>query len=162
MGKTQMEMQAWVNSGLSRGIMILILMRALVPVANAAETPRPVSIKATCDGKISSTVISTLREKIGNSQKYRLVHTLTDDGQKMDVVLTIDINCTERNKFVAIATVYGRAKCFGVHNCHLAIDGSTLRSDLCDSDGVAECGQTLFKAFDDFVNNPLAPRLNLN
>jgi hypothetical protein len=146
------------NSGRSRTLLILMLFTLVSLAANGAKSPSPVFVKAACDGKISSAVISTLREEIGNSQKYRLVRTVADNGQ-MDVVLTIEVNCTERNKLAAIATIFGRAKCFGVKNCHLAIDGSSLRSDLCDSDGVTECVRTLFRAFDDNVSNPLAPPL---
>jgi hypothetical protein len=129
--------------------------------AHAAENLRPVFIKASCDGKTSSAVITILRQTIDNSQKYRLTRTLADDD-KMDVVLTVDIDCTDRDKFAAIATFYGQAKCFGLKNCHLAIDGSSLRSDLCAFGDVAECARTLFKAFDDYASNPLAPRLNFN
>jgi hypothetical protein len=79
----------------------------------------------------------------------------------MDVVLTIDVKCAEREDVAAVATVYGKAKCFSPTNCHLAIDGSSMRSDLCDSKAAAECGRTLFRAFDDYVTNPLGPPLKL-
>src|SRR6266436_5371460 len=64
--------------------------------ANAQENSMPVNIKALCDDKVSSIVLSSLKEQIDNSAKYRLVRTLTDDGQ-MDIVLTIDVRCVERN-----------------------------------------------------------------
>lgn len=158
---TQMEMPASENSGLSRRLLIVILLFTLVPLAaNSAESPRPVSVKATCLGKISSGVLSSFREEIRASQKYKLVPNLSDNG-RMDVVLTVDMNCTEGNDVAAVATVYGKAKCFSSTNCHLTIDSSSIRSDLCDSKAAAECGRTLFKAFDNYMGNPLGPRLKL-
>jgi hypothetical protein len=72
------------------------------------------------------------------------------------------MKCTERTNIAAVATVFGAAKCFSVKNCHLTIDGSSLRSDLCDSSASAECGRVLFKAFDDYTSNPVSPPLKLN
>jgi len=139
---------------------VVSTLTSAVVVANAADVRKPVFAKGACLGKISSDMLSSLKKEIHNSQKYRLVRDLSDEGQ-MDVVLTIDINCAERNSVAAIATVFGRAKCFSLNNCHIAIDGSSIRSDLCDSNAVAECGQALFKALDDYVNNPIRPSLKL-
>ncbi len=142
--------------------LILILLSGLTSVSASAEgSSSPVVIKATCEGGVSSTVLSALREEIGNSQKYKLTPNLADDG-RMDVVRTINMKCTERNNLVAIATVFGAAKCFSQTNCHLSIDGSSIRADLCDSKTASECGRLLFKAFDDYVNSPLSPLLKLN
>lgn len=150
------------NSGLSRRLLILILLFILVSLAaNATESPRPVSVKAACLGKISSAILSSFREEIRTSQKYRLVPNLSDNGA-FDIVLTVNVDCTEGNNSVAVATVFGAAKCFSVKNCHLSVDGSSLKSDLCDSNGATECGRTLFKAFDTYMSSPLGPPLRLN
>lgn len=129
--------------------------------AEAAESARAVSIHSSCSDKISSAVVSALNEEVQMSTKYRVVRSLSDDG-KMDLVLTIQMNCAERGDVAAIATIYGQAKCFSTSNCHLATDGLSLRSDLCDSKAVVECGRELFKAFDTYVSNPLSPQLRLN
>jgi hypothetical protein len=133
---------------------------SLVSTACNAQSPSSVFVKTACDGKISSALLASLRDAISNSQKYRLMRTLADDGQ-MDIVLTINMHCTERNNSAAVATVFGKAKCLSTTNCHLAIDGSSLKSSLCDADVAAECGRTLFKLFDDYVSNPLKPPLTL-
>ena len=151
MGTPQRVMFASVNT---IGLSILILLFPLTSfAASAAAEPRPVYIKADCDEKISSAVLSFFSEGIRNSQKYRLAPTLTDDG-RMDVVATINMSCTERNYIASVAIAYGRAKCFSATNCHLSIDGSSIRSTLCDSNAAAECGRELFKAFDDYISRP--------
>jgi hypothetical protein len=141
--------------------LILISLLAIVSLeANAAERPRSVFIHATCDGKISSVVLSSLRQVIGTSQKYQVLRTL-DDVSRMNVVLTLYMNCTEHYDIAAIAFVYGQAKCLSSQNCHLAVDGTSVRSALCDSKAAAECGRALFKAFDDYMSNPSGPPLKL-
>jgi hypothetical protein len=139
-------------------LFLLLLLTSLTAVA--ADLRKPVFIKTTCDAKVSSAVLTSLRNEMSTSQKYRLAHNLAD-GDQMGVVLTVNMSCTERNDIAAIATVFGRAKCFGVTNCHLSIDGSTIKSDLCEVSSAAECGRTLFKAFDDYMSNPLGPPLRL-
>jgi hypothetical protein len=79
----------------------------------------------------------------------------------MGVVLTITVSCTERTDVAAIATTYGKAKCFPGAYCHQAVDGSTLKSALCDSSAPAECGRALFKTFDDYVSSPNGSQLQL-
>jgi hypothetical protein len=141
--------------------LIAILLLIFVPlIANAAEGPRSVFIHAGCDGRISSAALFSLREEIRTSQKYQLVRTLDDEG-RMNVVLTFYMNCTERSDVAAIAFAYGQAKCFSSKNCHLAVDGSSVRSALCESNAAAQCGRTLFKAFDDYMSNPPGPPLKL-
>jgi hypothetical protein len=145
---------------LARDLLVLTLLFILASLtANAADTPKSVFVKANCLGNISSTVLASLKEEIGNSQKYRLSRTLADEGGT-DVVLTINMHCVERNGVVAVAIAFGRAKCFSATNCHLAVDGSSIRSELCDANA-AECGRTLFKAFNLYMSNPLAPPLKL-
>ena len=147
-GRTQVEIPASRSSGLSLRLLILNLLFTLVSLAaSTGQTARPVSLKATCLGKISSAVLSSFREEIRTSQRYQLVPDLSDNGL-MDVVLAVDMNCTERKDVVAVATVYGKAQCFTSKNCHLSIDTSSLRSDLCNSDDATECGRLLFKALE--------------
>src|ERR1700675_2949491 len=121
-----MEMTAPGNSGLPCSLLVLIWLFTLGLAAHAAESPKPVSVKAACLGKLSSAVLSSFREEIRTSQKYQLVPNLSDNG-RMDTVLTVDMKCTERNDVAAVAIVYGKAKCFSNTNCHLSIDGSSIK-----------------------------------
>lgn len=89
---------------------ILLLTLASFAGNAAAESPKPVFLKAVCLSTVSSAVLSSFREEVRTSQKYQLVPNLSDNG-RMDVVLTVDMNCTERNDVAAVATVYGKAKC---------------------------------------------------
>lgn len=129
-------------------------------VGHAAEAQKPVFVKGICLDPISSNVMSSLKEEIRKSSKYRLVRDMYDEGQ-MDVVLTINVSCTERTNVAAIATVFGAVKCFGTNNCHHAIDGASVRANLCSADATPECGRELLKAFDDYVINPIKPTLDL-
>ena len=143
--------------------LVLICLFMLAPLAaNPAEKPKSVFIHATCDGsKVFSDTLSSLREGIHTSQKYQLVRTLNDEG-RMAVVLTIYIDCAERNGIVAVATSYGLAKCYSDKNCHLSVDGNSIKSTLCDASNAAECGRTIFKAFDDYLNHPNPSTFKLN
>lgn len=145
------EVSALAIQGRACALLILMLLTLGLCAANAAESPRPVFVKAACDGKSSAMMISALRQEIENSLKYRLVTNATDNGE-MNVVWTIEAACTERNNFVAIATIFGRVKCLAVKDCRLAIDPSSIRSDLCNSDGATECARSLLKAFDDYLS----------
>jgi hypothetical protein len=129
-------------------------------IGHAADSSKSVFVKAGCLDSISSDVLSSLKEEIRNSQNYRLAHNL-GDGDQRGVVFTINLSCTERENVAAIATVFGAAKCFSSTNCHHAIDGSSIRADLCHANAAAECGKALFKAFDDYINNPIKPQLTL-
>lgn len=129
--------------------------------ANAMENPKSVFVHAACDGKVSSNVVSSLKEGIRSSQKYQPVRTL-EDGGPMGIVLTIYIDCAELNDVVAIATSYGLAKCYGEKNCHLSVDGHSIKSTLCASSAASECGRTLFKAFDEYMNRPNPSTFKLN
>jgi hypothetical protein len=143
-------------------VLVLVSTSTLALIAvQSADAQQPVFIKGACVDKISSDVVSSLKSEIRNSQKYRLAHDLSDKGQ-MDTVLTIDIDCAERNSVAAVATVFGRAKCFGTKNCHIAVDGTSVRADLCSAGTASECGRSLFKAVDDYAINPVKPRLRLN
>jgi hypothetical protein len=141
--------------------LVLIFLFALPCLpANATENARPVFVKALCNGKLSSAVLSSLREVIRSSNKYRIIATLDDSG-RMDEVLEVEMSCTERDNVVAIATIYGMAKCFGAENCHASMDGSSLSVALCDSNATAACGQALFKAFDAYTSHPNPAQLKL-
>jgi hypothetical protein len=145
---------------MDRIIPILLFMLASLG-ANATENPKFVFIHAACDGKSSSAALSSLREVIRTSQKYQLVHTLDDDG-RMGIVLTIYINCAEHNNVIGVATSYGLAKCYSEKNCHLSVDGHSIKSTLCDASAPVECGREVFKAFDDYMKNPLPSVFKLN
>ena len=143
-----------------RSLVLVSLLTVASLIGHAADTPKPVFVKASCLDKISSDVLSSLEEAIRNSQKYRLAHNL-GDGDQTGVVLTINVSCTERKNVAAIATVFGAAKCFSSTNCHHTLDGSSIRADLCGADDAAACGQVLLKAFDNYVVNPIKPQLRL-
>jgi hypothetical protein len=141
--------------------LILVLLFAIgSSFANAAENSRSVFISAACDGRISSAVLSSLRDGIRTSYKYRLVRTLDDEG-RMGVVLTIDMNCTESKEIAAVAIAYGLARCVSSTDCRQSVDGNSIRSALCDSIAAEACGRALFKVFDNYMNSPIAPRMKL-
>jgi hypothetical protein len=125
----------------------------LVPVAaSAAESPQSVYIHADCEGKVSSAVVSSFTENIRASQKYHQVPSLDDEGRR-GIVMTIYMACAERNDVIGVASSYGWAKCYGDKECHLSLDGSSIRSVLCDAKAAAECGRTLFRVLEDFIKN---------
>ncbi len=162
MGMTNVRLPSWVDAGLLRGLLTVIPLFMLVSLpANAADAPTSVFVHAACDGKISDEVLSSLREGIRTSRKYQLASKL-DDGGHMGIVLTIYMSCTERNDVAAVATSYGFAKCYGEKNCHLSIDGRSIKSTLCDAKTATECGRGLFKAFDDYLNSPNGATFKLN
>jgi hypothetical protein len=133
--------------------------------ANAADVPKSsVFIRAACDGKASSAAITSLKAELEASQKYHVVPALSDEG-RLGEVITIIMACSERADVAAVATTYGKAKCFAGGYCHQVVDGSSLESALCDSNAAVECGRALFKTFDDYVgrmNSPGAPQLQLH
>jgi hypothetical protein len=128
--------------------------------ASATNAPKPVFIKPTCDSKISQIVLSSLRDEIRASPRYRLATNLADEG-RMDLVLTLNISCSERDNVAAVAIVYGVAKCFADKNCHLSIDGTSIRAEVCEANAENDCGRRLFKTFDDYVDNASKPALKL-
>lgn len=133
--------------------LVLMALFTLVPVvARAAESPQSVYIHADCDGKVSSAVVSSFTEAIRASQKYHQVPSLDDEGRR-GIVMTIYMACAERNDVIGVASSYGWAKCYGDKECHLSLDGSSIRSVLCDAKAAAECGRTLFRVLEDFIKN---------
>jgi hypothetical protein len=108
---------------------------------------KPIFLKAACDGKLTSVLLSSFNEAIQSSQRYEVVPNLSDNG-KNDVVLVIQMACGERDNAVSIASVYGFAKCLGPRNCHQSINASTLNVLMCDPHGETQCGRELFKEFE--------------
>jgi len=102
--------------------------------------------------KIPSAVVASFTEAVRASQKYHQVPNLDDEGRR-GIVMTIHMACAEPNKVVGIATSYGWAKCYSEKECHIALDGRSIRSVLCDESAPEKCGRTLFKVLEDFVKN---------
>jgi hypothetical protein len=141
--------------------LVLILWVTLTWLAAyAADSPKPVLVKATCDRETSTPLLSSFQEAIQTSNRYEMVPNLSDNG-KMDVVLTINMACAERDNdnVIGVASVYGMAKCLGPQNCHHSIDGSRLNMLMCDPNGQAQCGKEHFRELE-FVlsksNSPLS------
>jgi len=153
--------RAYVGTTRIDRLVISLALVILSGLANAAEKPRSVFIHAACNGKISSTILSSITEEVRSSQRFHLIHSLDENAPK-DVVLTLYINCTERSDVGAVAFAYGQAKCYSSKNCHLVVDGSTIRSALCASNAAKECGRVLFRAFDEYISSPNPVPLELN
>jgi hypothetical protein len=125
-------------------------------VLHAADSAQPVFVKARCDKKLSSIVLSTLKDGITASGKYRLVSSLDDEG-KLDVIHTVYMVCEENNDVAAVATQYGIARCHSTKECGSVNDGESLNVALCNANLAADCGRALYKALDYYVgmNRPL-------
>ncbi|GEM_PF-2231086 len=149
---------------MKRLIVCLVFILATT-AANAADTPKAsVFVKSRCDGKISTQLVTTLKAELEASPKYHSVPNLTDEG-RMGEVLTIEVVCAERADVAAVATIFGKGKCFPGAYCHGVDDGSSLQASFCDSNQSVECGRALFKTFDDYagrMNRPGAPQLQLH
>jgi hypothetical protein len=141
-------------------LVLMLLFTLAAAASSAAETPQSVYIHAECDGNVFSAVASSFMESIRISRNYRQVPNLEDEGRR-GIVMTIYMSCTERNDVIGIATSYGWAKCYGDKVCHLSLDGSSIRSVLCDPRAAAECGRTLFKILEDFIKNAEPSRFKL-
>jgi len=94
--------------------------------AHASDQLKPVFLKTNCILKSGSVILSAFKEELQNSKKYELVADLSDN-EKMDVVISVQMICEEDKGNVAVASVYGYAKCFGPKNCHVSVDGSTAQ-----------------------------------
>lgn len=108
---------------------------------------KPVFLQPTCEGKLASVLLSSFRDAISTSQGYELVSDLSDNG-KMDAVVIIQMACGESHGAVSVGSIYGVAKCLGVKNCHVSLDGHTLNVLMCDPNGEAVCGRELVKEFE--------------
>jgi hypothetical protein len=116
--------------------------------AHASDQLKPVFLKTNCILKSGSVILSAFKEELQNSKKYELVADLSDN-EKMDVVISVQMICEEDKGNVAVASVYGYAKCFGPKNCHVSVDGSTLTALLSEPGIERQSGINLFKEFDD-------------
>jgi hypothetical protein len=139
---------------------LIVLVISISFLAPAQTSPKPLFIKAKCDGKLSSTVLSALIDAARASQKYKLVDSLNDNG-RLDTVQTIYLTCVENNEVTAIATQFGIAKCLSPTVCHSVIDGLSLNATLCNANLSSDCGRALFKVFEAYINHPNPTPLNL-
>jgi len=139
---------------------LTVLVISISFLAHAQTSPKPLFIKAKCDGKLSSTVLSALKDAARASQEYKLVDSLNDNG-RLDTVQTIYLTCVENNEVTAIATQFGIAKCLSLAVCHSVIDGLSLNATLCNASLSSDCGRALFKVFDAYINRPNPAPLNL-
>jgi len=109
---------------------------------------KPVFLITNCVLKSGSMIQSAFNGALTNSKKYELVHDLSDKG-KMDLVITVRMICVEDKGNVAVASVYGFAKCFGPKNCHVSVNDSTLNALLSEPGMETQSGINLFKGFDE-------------
>ena len=107
----------------------------------------PIFIKAKCDDKLSAALLSSFKDALTTSHRYRLTEGLNDEG-KNDKVVFVQMACMERNNTGAVASAYGLAKCVGPTECHMALDGSSMNPMICDSSSESQCGTELFKTLD--------------
>ena len=128
--------------------------------SRASDAAQGLFLKTSCDGKLSSVVVSSLKDAIGGSGKFRLVSSLDDDG-RFDTVQTIYMVCRENNDVTAVATSYGIAKCRTKTQCASVQDGASLNVALCNANLSADCGRALFKGFEFYLNIPNRPPLML-
>jgi TPR repeat protein len=116
--------------------------------AHASDQVKPVFLMTNCTLKSGSVILSAFKEALQNSKKYELVPDLSDKG-KMDAVITVRMICVEDKGNVAVASVYGVAKCFGPKNCHVSVNDSTLNALLSEPGIETQSGMNLFKEFDE-------------
>jgi hypothetical protein len=109
---------------------------------------KAVFLMTNCTLKSGSVILSAFKDALQSSKKYELVPDLSDKG-KMDVVITVKMICVEDKGNVAVASVYGLAKCFGPKNCHVSVDDSTLNALLSEPAMETQSGINLFKSFDE-------------
>jgi hypothetical protein len=121
---------------MNRLLPLLFFTIATLP-AYAADNTQPVFVRSRCEKKLSSVVLSSLKDAIATSGKYRLVSRLDDDG-KLDLVHTIYMMCTENNDVTAVATQYGAAKCHSTKECGSVNDGDSLNVSLCNANMSAD------------------------
>ena len=125
----------------------LFIAFASIPV-HASDHLKPVFLMTNCTLKSASVILSAFKEALQNSKKYELVPDLSDKG-KMDVVITVRMICVEDKGNVAVASIYGLAKCFGPKNCHVSVNDSTLNALLSEPGDETRSGTNLFKGFDE-------------
>ena len=124
--------------------LVLILRGTLTWLAAyPADSPKPVLAKRRATAKPPPAAFFVPRSDPDLKQTPDGPN-LSDNG-KMDVVLTINMACAERDNVIGVASVYGMAKCLGPQNCHHSIDGSRLNMLMCDPNGQAQCGKEQFR-----------------
>jgi hypothetical protein len=138
-------------------VCLIVVALVIVDRARGFDGSRPVFIHASCESKTSATLLSSLKDQLSMSQKYAVVPAVDDNG-RMDVVLEIYMDCEEHNDVVAIATTYGKGKCLSLHQCGSMIDGSSIKSTLCEVGAISQCGKILFTSFDKYVEHSSAGR----
>jgi hypothetical protein len=114
---------------------------------------KPLFIKARCDGKLASKVLSALKEAARASDEFDLIPNLDDRG-RLDTVETIYLTCAENNDVTAVATQFGIAKCSSTELCKSVIDGLSLNVALCNANRSSDCGHAIFEAFEAHVKRP--------
>ena len=137
--------------------LFFVLLAMLAPVIVRAQDhaqdqpqgkrPKPIFLQPTCDGKLASVLLSSFKDATSTSQRFEFVPNLSDNG-KMDAVIIVQMACGESHNAVSVGSIYGMAKCFGLKNCHVSLDGHTLNVLMCDPNGEAVCGKELFKEFE--------------
>jgi hypothetical protein len=143
-----------------RKLILVVFLATSSLASNANDAAQGLFLKTRCEGKLSSVVLSSLKDAIGASQKFRLVSSLDDDG-RFDTVQTIYMMCTENNDVTAVATSYGIAECHTKTQCASVQDGASLNVALCNANLSADCGRALFKGFEFYLNVPNRPPLVL-
>lgn len=147
------------DNPMTRCILIVTLIFSS-SLAYAETRQKPLFIMAKCDGKLSSVVLSALKDAAAASQEYQLISSLDDNGH-LDQVQTIHLTCAENNEVTAVATQFGIAKCQSTTVCHSVVDGLSLNVALCNASLSIGCGRALFKAFDAYINRPSPTPLRL-
>ena len=142
-------------------LILVVFLATSSLVTHANDAAQGLFLKTRCEGKLSSVVLSSLKDAISASQKFRLVSSLDDDG-RFDTVQTIYMTCVENNDVTAVATSYGIAKCKTKGQCASVLDGVSLNATLCNANLSADCGRALFKAFEFYLNIPNRPPLMLH
>jgi hypothetical protein len=137
------------------GSIVGLMATGIFAPAQTSGGPKPVFIHANCDGKTAA-VVGSLKDQIVASRKYVMTPTLDDNG-KMDEVFEVYMRCAQRDDIVAVATSYGKGRCLSTNKCGSVVDGSSIRSALCDASAAADCGRTLFEAFDGYMSSPRLP-----
>jgi hypothetical protein len=125
--------------------------------AYAGDERQPVFVKARCEGLYSGIVQSWLTKSLTDSEEYRLVSGLDDNGHLGTIIHTIIMTCAENKNVTAIATSYGIAKCQITNQCGSVIDGDSINVALCNLNRLPDCGRALFKAFDAYMSLPNRP-----
>jgi hypothetical protein len=133
-----------------KAFLLPVLLAFATLAVHASDQLKPVFLTTNCVLKSGSMIQSAFNDALQNSKKYELVPDLSDKG-KMDLVLTVRMICVEDKGNVAVASIYGMAKCFGPKNCHASINDTTLNALLSEPGVEAQSGINLFKGFDEAV-----------